>query len=68
LNIILQYLTFGEKNLYNFKDLNYPNILNFNNCLTFKIKEGKNYLENNIEKERYSSIFNNLDKNFGKNE
>ena len=61
-------MTFGEKNLYYFKDLNNSNSLNFNDCLTFKFKEGKNYLENNIEKKINSNIFDNLDKNFDKNE
>ena len=68
LNIILKYLTFGEKSLYNFKDLSNLNSLNFNNCLTFKIKEGKNLLENKTENEINLNIFNKLDKNFDKNE
>lgn len=42
--------------------------MNFNDCLTFKIKEEKNNLENDIAKEINSNIFDNLDKNFDKNE
>ena len=49
-------MTFGEK-IYIISGLNNSNSLNFNDCLTFKFKEGKNYLENNIEKEINSNIY-----------